>query len=65
MCSSDLTEREAIDLVELAREKSLFLMEAMWTRCLSSCSGDHPDGSRLLRSSSSLNPWIFRATAER
>jgi predicted dehydrogenase len=29
-----MTEREAIDLVALAREKDLFLMEAMWTRCL-------------------------------
>ena len=29
-----MTEREAIDLVGIARAKNLFLMEAMWTRCL-------------------------------
>jgi predicted dehydrogenase len=29
-----MTEREAIELVALARAKKLFLMEAMWTRCL-------------------------------
>ena len=29
-----MTSREAIDLVNLARAKRLFLMEAMWTRCL-------------------------------
>jgi predicted dehydrogenase len=29
-----MTEREAIDLVAIARAKDLFLMEAMWTRCL-------------------------------
>jgi predicted dehydrogenase len=29
-----MTEREAIGLVEIARAKKLFLMEAMWTRCL-------------------------------
>jgi predicted dehydrogenase len=29
-----MTAREAVDLIALAREKELFLMEAMWTRCL-------------------------------
>lgn len=29
-----MTEREAVALVALARDKGLFLMEAMWTRCL-------------------------------
>ncbi len=29
-----MTEREATDLVDLARSRNLFLMEAMWTRCL-------------------------------
>jgi predicted dehydrogenase len=29
-----MTSRDAIELVELARSKNLFLMEAMWTRCL-------------------------------
>jgi predicted dehydrogenase len=29
-----MTEREAVELVELATAQSLFLMEAMWTRCL-------------------------------
>jgi predicted dehydrogenase len=29
-----MTEREASELVELATSKDLFLMEAMWTRCL-------------------------------
>jgi predicted dehydrogenase len=29
-----MTEREAIDLIAIARDKGLFLMEAMWTRFL-------------------------------
>jgi predicted dehydrogenase len=29
-----MTEQEAIDLVKIARRQNLFLMEAMWTRCL-------------------------------
>jgi len=29
-----MTAREAIELIELARSKKLFLMEAMWTRFL-------------------------------
>jgi predicted dehydrogenase len=29
-----MSAREAIDLIEIARAKELFLMEAMWTRCL-------------------------------
>jgi predicted dehydrogenase len=29
-----MTSREAVDLVELARANKLFVMEAMWTRCL-------------------------------
>jgi predicted dehydrogenase len=29
-----MTAKEAIELIEVARAKNLFLMEAMWTRCL-------------------------------
>jgi predicted dehydrogenase len=29
-----MSEREAVELIDVARAKKLFLMEAMWTRCL-------------------------------
>jgi len=34
-----MTAKEAIELIEVARAKNLFLMEAMWTRCLPHVAG--------------------------